>query len=108
MDRGPSIKIWQVNLDRARHATVELRQAVCEAKVDLLLIQEPYTIRGRVAGFGAATVVIAEENADERPWAAIVVLNISFSILRVGQMSTLYTACAEITCDQGRMVVASC
>ena len=65
----------------------------CEAKVDLLLIQEPYTIGGRVAGFGA----------DERPWAAIVMLNRSFSILRVGQMSTPYTACAEITCDQGRM-----
>jgi len=108
MDRGPSIKIWQVNLDRARHATDELRQAACEAKVDLLLIQEPYTIGGRVAGFGAAAVVIAEEDADERPWAAIVVLNRSFSILRVGQLSTPYTACAEITCDQGRMVVASC
>ena len=81
MDRGPSIKIWLGNLDRARHATDELRQAACEAKVDLLLIQEPYTIGERVAGFGAAAVVIAEEDADERPWAAIVVLNRSFSIL---------------------------
>jgi hypothetical protein len=81
MDRGPSIKIWQVNLDRARHATDELRQAACEAKVDLLLIQEPYIIGGRVAGFWAAVVVIAKEDADKWSWAAIVVLNRSFSIL---------------------------
>ena len=101
------MKIWHVNFDRARHATDELRQAACEAMVDLLLIQEPYTIGGRVAGFGVASAVITEEDADERQWAAIVALNRSFSILPVRQLSTPYTACAEITCDQGRMVVAS-
>ena len=57
------MKIWQVNLDRARQATDELQQAACEAKVDLLLIQEPYIIGGRVAGFGAAAVVLAEKEA---------------------------------------------
>ena len=34
-------------------------------------------------------------------------LNRSFSIRQVRQLSTPYTACAEIMCDQGRIVVAS-
>ena len=54
---GRQLKIWQVNLDRTMRTTSELRMDAAESGVDLLLLQEPPVVRGRIRGFGPADVV---------------------------------------------------
>ena len=49
----------------------------------LLIHSERERERERVTGCGDAAVVIDEDDIDKRPWVATIVLNKSFSILRV-------------------------
>lgn len=109
MDSGqPVLKIWQANLDRARHAADEIREAAHREGVDILLLQEPYVSRGSVAGFGIRDAVVINVQQGARPWAAVVVLNRGLNVLHVGHLSTTHTVCVEVTSQLGTIVMASC
>ena len=105
---GRQLKIWQVNLDRTMQTFSELRKVAAESGIDLLLLQEPPAVRRNIGGFGPANVVLTGAEREERPWAAVVVLNRSISLLRIGHLSTSYTVYVELTTHLGPLVVVSC
>ena len=105
---GRQLQIWQANLDRTMRMTCELRKAAAESGVDLLLLQEPLAVRGHFRGLGPANVVLTGAEREERPWAAVVVLNRSISLLRIGHLSTSYTVYVELTTHLGPLVVVPC
>lgn len=102
------LKFWQINLDRARHTTDELREAAHREGADVLLLQEPHTARGAVTGFSAGDAVITGTKQGERPWAAVIVLNRHINVLQLSHLSTPHTVCVELTSHLGAMLVVSC
>lgn len=108
MAKHTTIKIWQANTDRARHCTDELRKAAYENNVDIILVQEPYAVRGKVMGYGMADTLITGTQQGEQPWAAIIVLNKELNILHLQHLCTAHTVAAEVTTNFGAYIVVSC
>jgi hypothetical protein len=87
------------------HNMSKLRKAAAESGVDLLLIQELLAIGSRVRGFGPTDVVLTGAEQEKWPWAALVVLNRSISMLCIGQLSMACTVCVDLTTHLGPLVV---
>lgn len=68
--RGSVLRVGQINLGRSRLAMDEIRKIAREEGMDVLMIQEPYSVRGKIQGFGVNEKVVAVGN---QPMAAIVV-----------------------------------
>lgn len=45
-----SLKFFQVNLQHSRAATSNIAQLIIESRVDISIIQEPYTVNNKIAG----------------------------------------------------------
>ena len=65
------VAIRQINLAIAQLATHEINHYAITNKLDVLLIQEPYTHQGRVTGLGPGVRVAQASNGT--PWAEIAV-----------------------------------
>ncbi|XP_017888672.1 uncharacterized protein LOC108630116 [Ceratina calcarata] len=65
------IKVAQINLHRSRAATGALANIMYKYKIDVALIQEPWTVGDRIKGMGMIGRVI-NKNTDERPRSCIV------------------------------------
>ncbi|KAG5872796.1 hypothetical protein JTB14_014635 [Gonioctena quinquepunctata] len=86
------ISIGQINLQKSRPATLELRQVAENLRLDLVLVQEPYAYKDtagkwRIPGF--STYKIAACSRD-RPLAAIIILNQKADALRLRTDSEQY------------------
>lgn len=57
-------------MGRARMALDEIKRVVLEESLDVLLLQEPYSVKGRIPGFGVRDKVIVGEGV---PMAAVVI-----------------------------------
>lgn len=68
--RRGGLRIGQMNLGRSRLASDELRRVAAEESLDVLLIQEPYSNKGEVPGFGLINKVVVGQGV---PMAAVVV-----------------------------------
>jgi len=53
----------------------ELRQFAADQRADILLLQEPYTVAGKVAGLPMVSKLIVAQQGN--PWAAIQSLTVS-------------------------------
>jgi len=71
----------------------ELRQLASDQRADVLLLQEPYSVAGKVAGLPMVSKLIAAQQGN--PWAAIVVLNPSLSPTKLAQFCTSHTVAIE-------------
>jgi len=72
----------------------ELRQLAADQHADILLLQEPYSVAGKVAGLPMDSKLIAAQQGN--PWAAIVVLNPSLSPAKLAQFCTTYIVAIEL------------
>lgn len=63
--------VAQLNLQNSKLVTSQIRQTLLEQNIDILLAQEPYSVRGKIAGFGLArsNSVVGELQGNERPYA---------------------------------------
>lgn len=90
----------QSNTGRAVITIAEIRDLVDREKIQVVAIQEPYTIRGKVASFGSAARVISGEKPGETAWAAFAVFDPKIVVMRIDQLSDSLVVCAQI--DNGR------
>jgi hypothetical protein len=67
------IKFIQVNLLHSRAATANLMKAVAENETDIIFIQEPHTIQGKVCGISTRYQIFT--SGDDRCRAAAIVTN---------------------------------
>lgn len=89
---SPSIKIVQVNLDRAVKASAELVEVMVEKKIDVALVQEPYVRKGKVCGLGSGRVFY-DRKENVRPWACIVVNNERLGVVQRSDLSSSHCVC---------------
>jgi len=87
------LRILQHNCARNRLVIDELRQLAADQRADILLLQEPYTVAGKVAGLPMVSKLIVAQQGN--PWAAIVVLNPSLSPTKLAQFCTSHTVAIE-------------
>jgi len=67
------LRILQHNCAGNRSVMDQLRQLAADQRVDILLLQEPYSVAGKVVGLLMVSKLIATQQG--KPWAAIIVLN---------------------------------
>lgn len=96
--RSTGVRILQLNMRRSTVVTGEVRQLIKEKRLDILLLQEPYSQKRDkghvVCGLGLGNQVAASKT--DRPWAAVVVCNPGITLLLVAQLSTSHCVCAEV------------
>lgn len=103
-----SIRFGQVNLQRSSTAGNELRVVSQELKLDVLLLQEPYALVGKVRGMGLRTKVLGNQPAGtERPWSAIAVTKETITPLELLQFKTSYFTTAQIDTEIGKIYCIS-
>lgn len=93
MTNSSIIKCGQLNLQNSIRATSEARHLIQSFKLDFLAIQEPYTIDGKVKGFGLSTsnTIIGNTSNHIRPMAAIVADPISEPLHLAQHQTTHFT-----------------
>lgn len=108
MDRIKQVKVIQANLGRSKLASSEIIERAHEAKVPILLLQEPYTYNNQVASLGKYTNCIINGNQpNEIPWATIVVLDTDYTAVLLQNVSTSHCVCAHITGPTGAFYAIS-
>jgi len=93
------LKIAQINAQRSAAAAANLEKLICEHKVDLLCIQEPYTFKGLVRGFTAQNMTIVQPGVD-KPWVAVVVANERLEIFHLAQYDSPHVICLQVMSEQ--------
>jgi len=88
-----TIKVTQLNMARSRAVSDELLHHCIRGKIDVALVQEPYTSWGMLHGFeyGATRTIKSKPNAQHGIWAAIIVFNSSLDIISKPQLTTEHT-----------------
>lgn len=106
------IKIGQANLSGSRVATDEIRQIMYEKSIDVLLLQEPYSLKGKIVGFGIKPKVI--ESIGRMPsatinkiQAGIVVANPHLTVTKLQRFSNTHFTCVQICSTNLEMILVS-
>jgi len=89
-----SVKIGQLNLGRSKAATLEARRLMSDYQLDILLLQEPYSFRGRVCGLGGDIITISKGG---NPMAAVVIACSAGRVMLLDHLSSEHLVCVEFS-----------
>ncbi|KAL7294950.1 hypothetical protein TKK_0011661 [Trichogramma kaykai] len=79
-----------------------------EENVDIMMVQEPYTVDSKVAHMNRLSNVIVEKSEGEvGPWACLVSLNDEYVLTMVTQVCTAHCVCVHILGPTGEFYVVS-
>ena len=99
------IKCIQVNLQHSRAATANLMKAVAEDETDIIFIQEPHTIQGKVIGISTKYKIFT--SGEDRCRAAVVTTNSQIDAMLIHQLSDADTVAVEIIKRNTKLIAAS-
>ena len=108
VQQSASLMIAQLNMRRAHDVTAEIRTHLLERKIDILLLQEPYTVRCAIPGFGMCNL-LATAQCEEgiRPMAGIALFNPNLTALKLNEFCTSHCVCIELKSNVGRFFLVS-
>jgi len=92
--RKTNIKCLQLNLQHSRAATSNLPQIILQYNLDIVFVQEPYTILNNVAGFPKSFRIFA--HGSDRKRSAIIVNNNEDDVMAITQVSNEDVILTEI------------
>lgn len=90
----------QINAGRAAKTTVEIRGYAEKSGIQVVAIQEPYTIKGKMASFGRVAKIVSGEGNGETAWAGIVIFDPSLVVMKLEQFSDTHIVCVQV--DNGK------
>lgn len=102
-----SLRIVQINMQRSRLVSDETRDMMHNKKIDVLLMQEPYNLKGRITGLGLATRVATAAKDGEPVMAAVAVSDPRINVVKLPNVSNSHCVCVHITCDIGSFYLVS-
>lgn len=111
--RTPTIRLGQINTRNCRIVMDQLREAATRNKIDILMIQEPFTHPKGNNGMGMTTRILTDKkqfsnlSGPGRLKAAIAILNPEFSVVKLEQFCNTHCICAEITASGYQFYVIS-
>ena len=96
----------QINLQHSRLATNNVMKVIEEKEIEIVLIQEPYTIRNRIAGIprGYRTYTFGEV----RSRAAILITNNQLAAIHIIQLSDEGTVVIETIIGNCKYIISVC
>ena len=103
--KSAGINLIQINLQHAREATSNLMKVVAEEEMDIIFIQEPHIIQGKVTGI--PTIYKTLTSGNDRCRAAVVVTNNQIHVLLIRQLSDADTVVVEIIKGDTKLIAAS-
>nr|CAD7461046.1 unnamed protein product [Timema tahoe] len=89
---------------RSRTVLQEIRKLAEEYKLDVVCIQEPYTLRGKVPYMPVVARIVT---SGDLPMSAIVIFNRDIMVTKITQLSNQWVTCVELGTGQGRVMVAN-
>ena len=87
------IRFAQANLRGAKVGNASLEKMMAERKVDVALVQEPYSYRYRITNMGKQKFVCV---TDAAPMAAVVVCGAGVDVTMVTRHTSSHVACALV------------
>ena len=99
--------IFQINMRHAAVVTHEIRDFYISRDADIILMQEPYTNKGKLPGIGIGTKVATAHNCEE-PRAAIVAHRDRVSVTKLSQFCDQHTVCVEVQSPAVTFYAVSC
>lgn len=107
-DKRRSIKIGQLNLRNSKAAGDEARKLMADFEIDVLLVQEPFSVNGAVRCFGLSSsyLTVGNQADGERPMAAIV-CDPEIDPLELMQFKTRHLTTVEINTPIGQIFLVS-
>jgi len=105
IDSEMTIKVAQINTNRSIKSANTIVEILERRKFDLALIQEPYIIKNKVAGF--PTRYRTYTSGDERKRTAIVVRNPKLDVILITQLSSEDIVVVEVSCNNHIIIFAS-
>lgn len=109
----PTIHIGQINAQNSIAALDELRQVINIDKIDIVLIQEPYSRNNVISSLGINTRVVTDTKrftniaSSDKIKTAIAVTNPSYTVLKIEQLSNTHCVCAEVSVGTYKLYVVS-
>jgi hypothetical protein len=100
-----NIKCLQINLQHSRAATANLIRIVTEEEINIIFIQERYTIQGKVIGIPTKYTTFTARGV--RPRAAVVVTSKVIDTTTISQLTDMDTVTVEVIKDNLNLNAAS-
>ena len=69
------LRVWQINLQHSKIASANLLIRLSDAGCDLVLIQEPWLVNGKVSGLGTRDYRVVVDNEAGRPRSCLLINN---------------------------------
>jgi len=98
------IKFIQVNLQHSRAATANLMKAVAEDETDVIFVQEPHTIQGKLIGISKHKIFTS---GDDRCRAVVIVTDNQIDVMLINQLSDADTVAFEIIKGNTKLIAAN-
>ncbi len=89
-----NIKCLQINLQRSKSATANLKQYIIDNNYDIVFIQEPYVIKSKVSGFPLNYRLFYKES--EAIKTAVIVINPRITVIFIGSLSNQFSTLVRL------------
>jgi len=89
------LRILQINAKNSKNVAADLRALALGKNIDIILLQEPYTYKGKVKGYGLANRVLQCTEA-EVPKSAIIILNTEIEVTQISQFTSSHSVCVYV------------
>lgn len=99
------LHILQINAQRSKAVVDQIKERIVDRCVDIVLIQEPYVVAGRVRGYPGSYRVVQGDL--EVCWSAIVVINHDLTITRIDCLCNHFATCVEVISCVGTFYLIS-
>ena len=95
--RKRGIRILQHNMQRSKTIPYEIRTQMGADDDDILLIQEPYIIGGKIPGLGTADAISCRGSKHDLPMATVGIKSEVITPLKVAELCTTHCVCVQIS-----------
>ena len=101
-----NIKCLQINLQRKRNAMSTLTQYIYDNKVDIILAQEPYELKGKVSGLPMFYKTIYDKTCD-KPKSFVIIANSNINPIFIQSFSNDCITVVSIECNNTTIILIS-
>lgn len=101
-------KCLQINTAKSKNSTWLLAQYCVENKLDIIMMQEPYTRENELTCFESKFELFYLKNSNTRPKSAVVVLDPNFEVLLLAEYSSSNITACLIRLSSEHIVILSC
>lgn len=88
-----ALKLAQINAQRSSAVSADLEMIMREKNIDVLCLQEPYVIKGKVRG--SSNLIITQPDS-EKTWITIITREDKFQVFRVAYKESEHIMCIHI------------